>query len=72
MVEKLRKQVIICTDKNCEVEITYSVSDSWLSATYEVVACSAFSDGEVSCEKKCIALLGFIEAIANCAVHKAG
>jgi len=72
MVGKLRKQVIICPGSNQEQTVTYSVSGNWFSRKYDVVGCSTFKDGEVTCEKQCISLFGFIEAIRSCVVHKAG
>ena len=72
MVGKLRKQVIVCSGSNQEQTVTYSVSGNWFSRKYDVVECSAFNDDEVTCEKKCRSLFGFIEALRSCAVHKAG
>ena len=72
MVGKLRKQAITCSGSNQEQIVTYSVSGNWFSPKYDVVECSAFNDGEVTCEKQCMSLFGFIEAIRSCAVHKAG
>ena len=70
MVDKLRKRIIFCPVKKCEVEVDYSISDNHLSPNYEVTACSEFHDGEVNCEKLCMAMFGFAEAIRSGATHK--
>jgi len=65
MVDKFRKRVIFCPVKNCLVEVDYSISDNHLSTNYEVIACSEFHDGEVNCEKICMAMFGFAKAIRS-------
>jgi hypothetical protein len=70
MVDKLRKQIIFCSEKNCEVEVTYSIPDDQLSLTHEVIACSEFHDGEVNCEIICMAMFGFADAIRSGTDHK--
>jgi hypothetical protein len=57
MIDKLRKQVIICSDRNREVEVTYTVSGNWFSPNFDVVACPAMYDGEVGCERNCVVKL---------------
>ena len=53
MADSLKKQIIVCPDRNREVEVTYSVSGNWFSPNYEVIACPAMYDGEVGCDRKC-------------------
>ena len=53
MADGLRKQIIVCPDRNREVEVTYSVSGNWFSPNYEVIACPAMYDGEVGCDRRC-------------------
>ncbi len=72
MVDKLRKRVIFCLVKNCLVEVNCSISDNHLSPKYEVIDCSEFHDGEVNCEKICMAMFGFAEAIRSGTDHKTG
>jgi len=72
VADKLRKRIIFCSERNCEVEIAYSISNDQISPNHEVVDCSEFYDGEVTCEKKCIALLGFTEAIRSGSARKEG
>ena len=57
MVDKLRKQVIICSDRNREVEVTYTVSGNWFSPNLDVVACPGMYDGGVGCDRKCTSQL---------------
>jgi len=70
MIDKLRKRRIYCTERNREVEVAYSISDDQIPTNHEVVSCSEFGDGEVSCETKCSDLLGFTEAIRIGTAHK--
>lgn len=70
MVDKFRKRVIFCPVKNCLAEVDYSISGNHLSTNYEVIACSEFHDGEVNCEKACMAMFGFADAIGSGADHK--
>ena len=55
--DSLRKQVIVCPDRNREVEVTYSVTGNWFSPNYDVIACPAMYDGEVGCDRRCTAQL---------------
>jgi hypothetical protein len=57
MADSLRKQIIVCPDRNREVVVTYSVSGNWFSPNYEVIACPAMYDGEVGCDRRCTAQL---------------
>jgi len=57
MTDKLSKQIIICPDRNREVEVTYSVSGNWFSPNYDVIACPAMYDGEVGCDRRCVTIL---------------
>jgi hypothetical protein len=53
MADGLRQQIIVCPDRNREVEVTYSVSGNWFSPNYEVIACPAMYDGEAGCDRRC-------------------
>jgi len=44
MADSLKKQIIVCPDRNREVEVTYSVSGNWFSPNYEVIAASRFGE----------------------------
>jgi hypothetical protein len=57
MADGLRKQIIVCPDRNREVEVTYSVSGNWFSPNYEVIACPAMYDSEMGCDRRCTARL---------------
>jgi len=57
MVGNLRKQVIVCSDRNREVEVAYTVSGNWFSPNLDIVACPAMYDGEVGCERNCVTKL---------------
>ena len=64
-VDKVRKRLIFCSERNCEAEVTYSISDRQLSTNYEVIVCPEMSGGEAGCNRSCMALFGFIEAIRS-------
>jgi hypothetical protein len=57
MIGKFRKQVIICPSRRREVEVTYTISGSWFTPDYKVVACPAMYEDGVGCDKQCQSLL---------------
>ncbi len=69
MVEKLRKRIVFCPDKKCEVKVEYSISDNSLSPDYDITACSEFHDGRINCEKICLAMIEFAGAIRSGTDH---
>ena len=71
MEDGLRKQIMVCPDRNREVEVTYSVSGNWFSPNYEVIACPAMYDGEVGCDRRCTAQLAGSVSILRCLQNRA-
>jgi len=70
MVNKFRKQVIICPSRKREVEVTYTISGSWFTPEYKVVACPAMYEGEVACDRRCQSLLARPSSYENFASHR--
>jgi len=70
MVNKFRKQVIICPSRKREVEVTYTISGSWCTPAYKIVACPAMYDGDVACDRRCQSQLARQSSNENFASHR--
>jgi hypothetical protein len=53
MRSKVRTQLVRCPSHNRDVEVTYTVSGSWLERKYELADCPALFDGGASCDRRC-------------------
>ena len=57
MASKFKTQVIECPIRKREVVVTYINSGSWFSPKYDIVACPAMYESNLSCNRQCKAQL---------------
>jgi hypothetical protein len=56
MASKFKMQVIECPIRKRAIE-TYTNSGNWFSPKYDIVACPAMYEGNLSCNRQCKSLL---------------
>lgn len=56
-MSKTYKRIVRCDNRNRDVEVTFTVSGSWLTPSYKIASCPAMCDSPQSCNRGCSARL---------------